>query len=86
MAFKDTIAEIQRIDQEDFKRIGTAPVALRGLLILAGCAAVLGLCYWYLIKPEFAQLVVVEQKEVSLRAKFDSEQSKAANRVCRTAG
>lgn len=81
MAFKDAIADMQRIDQEDFKRIGTAPVALRSLLVLIGCAAVVAATYWYMIKPEFEQLTVVERKEGQLRTKFDSEQSKAANRT-----
>ena len=29
MAFSDTFSELQKIDSEDFKRIGTAPVLLR---------------------------------------------------------
>ncbi len=80
MAFKDTIDELQRIDQEDFKRIGTAPVALRGLLVVAGCAAVIGAMFHFMVKPQFAELEQAEREEITLRAKFDSEQSKAANR------
>ena len=58
MAFKDTIDELQRIDQEDFKRIGTAPVALRVLLVAAACAATLGAVYHFMIKPQFLELEV----------------------------
>jgi len=81
MAFSDTFAELQNIDGEDFKRIGTAPVLLRGFLILIACAAVIAAIVHFMIKPQFDELKVVEQKEVQLRQKFDSEQAKAANRT-----
>ena len=80
MAFSDTVAELQRIDGEDFKRIGTAPVALRVLLVIAGCAAVLGAMYWYLVLPQFDTLKSVRAEETTLRQTFDREQAKAANR------
>ena len=80
MAFSDTVAELQRIDGEDFKRIGTAPVALRVLLVIAACAAVLGAMYWYLVLPQFDTLKSVQAKELTLRETFDKEQAKAANR------
>jgi len=80
MAFSDTVAELQRIDGEDFKRIGTAPMALRVLLVIAACAAVLGAMYWYLILPQFDTLESVREKETTLRQTFDREQAKAANR------
>ena len=80
MAFSDTFAELQKIDGEDFKRIGTAPVALRVLLVLLACAAVIGAMYWYMVRPQFDRLASVEAKESTLRRTFDAEQSKAANR------
>lgn len=81
MAFSDTIAELQNIDGEDFKRIGTAPVILRGFLTLLACAAVIAAIAHFMIKPQFDELKLVEQKEVQLRQKFDKEQAKAANRT-----
>lgn len=81
MAFSDTFAELQKIDGEDFKRIGTAPVALRGILCILACAAVIGAMAHFMIKPQFDELKVVEAKEQQLRLKFDSEQAKAANRT-----
>ncbi|MBX2883493.1 MAG: type 4a pilus biogenesis protein PilO [Granulosicoccus sp.] len=80
MAFKDSIAELGKIDGEDMKRIGTGPVALRIILILLACGLVAGLSWHFLIQPQFDKLAVVERKEQSLRDKFDSEQAKAANR------
>ncbi len=81
MAFSDTFSELQKIDGEDFKRIGTAPVALRGILCILACAAVIGAMAHFMIKPQFDELKVVEAKEQQLRLKFDSEQAKAANRT-----
>lgn len=81
MGFSDTFNELQKIDGEDFKRIGTAPVALRGILIVLGCAAVIGGMSHLMIKPQFDKLEVVEAKEIQLRKTFDSEQAKAANRT-----
>lgn len=81
MAFSDTFAELQKIDGEDFKRIGTAPVILRGFLCILACAAVIGAMAHFMIKPQFDELTVVEAKEQQLRLKFDSEQAKAANRT-----
>lgn len=80
MAFSNAIADLQSIDGEDFKRLGTAPVLLRALLIILAIGAVIAAMGWFLIKPEFDRLEVVKAKEVTLRDKFDSEQAKAANR------
>lgn len=81
MAFSDAIADMKSVDGEDFKRLGTAPIILRILLVLFAVGGVLFASYWFLIKPKFAELEVVKAKEVQLRDKFDSEQAKAANRT-----
>lgn len=80
MAFKDSLAELGKIDGEDMKRIGTGPIALRIILVILSCALVAGLSWHFLIQPQFDKLAVVEAKEQTLRTKFDSEQAKAANR------
>ena len=81
MGFSNTINELQNIDGEDFKRIGTAPLALRGILIVLGCAAVIGGMAHFMVQPQFDKLKVVEAKEIQLRQTFDREQEKAANRT-----
>lgn len=80
MAFSDSIAELQKIDGEDFKRIGTAPLVLRIFLIILACAALIGGMVHLMIKPQFDKLKLVEAQELQLRLTFDSEQEKAANR------
>lgn len=81
MAFSDSIKELRNIDGEDFKRIGTGPVALRIFLIILACAAVIGGSAHFLIKPQFDKLKVVQARELDLRNTFDREQAKAANRT-----
>lgn len=81
MGLSTTFTDLQNIDGEDFKRIGTAPVALRGILVVLACAAVIGAMAHFMVKPQFDKLKVVEANEIQLRQKFDSEQSKAANRT-----
>ena len=80
MAFKDSLAELGKIDGEDMKRIGTAPLAARVILIVIGCVAVVALGAHFMIKPQFDRLALVERQEQDLRTKFDNEQAKAANR------
>lgn len=81
MSFKNAIDELHKVDGEDFKRIGTAPIALRGALVVVGCAVVIGAMAHFMIKPQFVELERAEAKEVQLRKTFDIEQSKAANRT-----
>lgn len=81
MGFRDSLEELKNVDQEDFKRIGTATLLLRVPLVIAACAAVLGAMAHFMIVPEFDRLRVVEAKELTLREKFNHEQAKAANRT-----
>ncbi|MFK7862250.1 MAG: type 4a pilus biogenesis protein PilO [Granulosicoccus sp.] len=81
MGFSSTISDLQKIDGEDFKRIGTAPIALRGILIVLACAVVIGGMAHLMVKPQFEKLKVVEAREIQLRNTFDKEQAKAANRT-----
>lgn len=81
MAFSDSINDLRNFDQEDLKRIGTAPLFIRVLLMLLLCAALVFASWHYLVKPQFAKRAQLETKEQQLRAKFDSEQAKAANRA-----
>jgi len=81
MALSNAFSDMKSIDGEDFKRLGTSPILLRILILLITAGAVLFASYWFLIKPKFAELEKVKAKEVTLRDKFDNEQSKAANRT-----
>jgi len=80
MAFSDTINDLRNFDSEDMRRLGTAPLFIRALLmLLLGAIIIAGITYYKTI-PTFDKQALLEKKEMELRAKFDSEQAKAANR------
>ena len=80
MAFSDTINDLRNFDSEDMRRLGTAPLFIRALLmLLLGAIVIAGITYYKTI-PAFDKQALLEKKELELRAKFDSEQAKAANR------
>jgi len=80
MALSNAFSDMKSIDSEDFSRLGTSPILLRILILIITAGAVIFASYWFLIKPKFAELETVKAKEITLREKFDDEQSKAANR------
>lgn len=82
MASTNAIEDLKNINfEEDIgKRIGTAPILARILVVVIACAAIVGLIWHFLITPQFDELKVVERKETELRTKFDVESAKAANR------
>jgi type IV pilus assembly protein PilO len=72
--------DLQNLDASDLKRIGSAPLAARLLVLALVLAAIVGAGIWLLIQPKFNDLQRVELKENGLRQVFDTEQAKAANR------
>jgi len=61
-------SDINNLDVQDFKKIGTAPLAVRGFILALLFAAIVGAGIWFLVK------------EQTLKTQFDETQSKAANR------
>lgn len=80
MNLKQIAADLQGMDVNDLQRIGVAPPAVKGLVVIVASVVVAAAGAWFMVQPMNDQLKLTESKEVQLRAKFDSEQSKAANR------
>ncbi len=80
MNLKQIFADLQNMDVNDLQRIGVAPNAVKGLVVVLTAIVVSAAGAWFMILPMNDQLKLTESKEIQLRAKFDSEQSKAANR------
>lgn len=74
-AFED----LQSLDAEDLRKIGSAPAGVRILVIVLAMAIVLGAGIYLLILPQLEDLKKIQSKELELRTKFDGEQRKAAN-------
>jgi len=71
--------DINNLNVEDLRRIGTAPRPIRVLAIVIVCLAVVGLGSYLFIKPRFDQLERAELQEPGLKTQFDDVQNKAAN-------
>ncbi len=80
MNIGQAFSDLQTLDASDLKRIGSAPIAARVLVLTLVLAAIIGAGIWLLIQPKFNDLKRVELKENGLRQVFDTEQAKAANR------
>ncbi len=80
MNIGQAFSDLQNLDASDLKRIGSAPIAARVLVLTLVLAAIIGAGIWLLIQPKFNDLKRVELKENGLRQVFDTEQAKAANR------
>ncbi len=67
------------IDVNDIKKIGSAPTAVKIILIVVVCLLVGGAGIFFDTMKQLDELEQVEKKEVSLKKTFDQKQSKAAN-------
>lgn len=63
----------------DPNNIGNWPGALKAIVILVLCAAVLGAGYWFDTKDQLARLDEAQAKEIDLKKTFEFKQRKAAN-------
>ena len=79
MDIGQAIEDLQSLDAEDLRKIGSAPAGVRILIIVVAIAAVLGAGIWLLVIPKLDLLESTEARELQLRVTFDSEQKKAAN-------
>lgn len=77
MAF--SLEDMNELDVNDLKRIGTAPAAVKVILIIILCILVAVAGYFLVITPKMEELEKSEKEESSLRSTFDEKAQKAAN-------
>jgi type IV pilus assembly protein PilO len=77
MAF--SFEELNELDVNDLKRIGTAPAIVKLILIVFLCIIVAVAGYFLLTTPKLEELEKVENEEKNLRITFDEKAAKAAN-------
>jgi type IV pilus assembly protein PilO len=63
----------------DPNNVGNWPAALKGIVILVLCAALLGAGYWFDTKDQLLVLETSQKKETELKRIFEIKQKKAAN-------
>lgn len=71
--------DLNDIDINDLKNIGTAPAAVKAILITLVAILVAVAGYFLHITNLLDELTAKEQEEISLRATFEEKQAKAAN-------
>jgi len=71
--------DLSNIDINDIKKIGSAPNAVKAILIVLLCIILGGAGLFFDTKKQLEDLEKKEKKELSLRKTFDEKQSKAAN-------
>ena len=77
MAFD--INNLNEIDINDLKLIGTAPWIIKSVLVVILCVIIAVAGYFLDTTAQLDALTVVENEETSLKAKLDKKQSKAVN-------
>ncbi|MGD2052691.1 MAG: type 4a pilus biogenesis protein PilO [Gammaproteobacteria bacterium] len=77
MAF--SFEDLNELDVNDIKRIGTAPAVVKIILIVFLCIIVAVAGYFLVITPKVEELGKVENEEKNLRITFDEKAAKAAN-------
>ena len=73
------IQDLQNIDINDLKKIGSAPMPAKIAAIIVVCVAVAIGGFFTFTKPQLDLLKIEEAKEIQLRAEFDKKSSKASN-------
>lgn len=79
MDLKQAFEDIKNTDQEDLKRIGVAPPAVKVMVISLFVILATAFGIYQFVLPMKSELESIARKEQDLRRKFDSEQAKAAN-------
>jgi type IV pilus assembly protein PilO len=77
MAF--SLEDVNNIDINDIKHIGTAPPIIKGFLIILLCVIVAVAGYFLITTPKLEELKKVEKEELNLKSVFDEKAAKAAN-------
>jgi type IV pilus assembly protein PilO len=77
MAF--SFEDLNELDVNDIKRIGTAPAIVKIILIVFLCIIVAVAGYFLVTTPKLEELEKVENEEKNLRITFDEKAAKAAN-------
>ncbi len=71
--------DLNNLDVNDIKKIGSAPTIVKVILIIIICFAAAGAGVFFDTMPQLDLLKTAEVKEQELRVTFDEKQSKAAN-------
>lgn len=73
------MADLNDLDIEDLKKIGSAPLAVR-LGVIAATSALLIAAYWFfMVQPQLERIESYKLQEATYKQQFDDAAAKAAN-------
>jgi type IV pilus assembly protein PilO len=67
------------LNNVDFNNVGTAPLAIKAIIVALLAACIIGLGFYFDTKDQLASFDIVKAKEVELRNTFEIKVKKAAN-------
>lgn len=74
-----TLDDINNLQPEDLKKIGSAPLPIRIGAVVIIAILVAFLVYYFMIGPNFKELESIEREELTLKDDFEKKQRKASN-------
>lgn len=73
------MANLNELDVEDLKKIGSAPMPVRLGVIAVTCALLIGAYWFFMVKPQLERIESFKRQEASLKQEYDVAAAKAAN-------
>lgn len=73
------MANINDLDIEDLKKIGSAPFPVRIGVIALTCALLIAAYWFFMVKPQLERIESFKRQETSLKSEYDVAAAKAAN-------
>lgn len=73
------MANINDLDIEDLKKIGSAPLPVRIGVIASTCILLIAAYWFFMVKPQLERIESFKRQETSLKSEYDDAAAKAAN-------
>lgn len=76
---QEAFNDLNSLNVEDLKKIGTGPLSVKIAVAVFACAFVCGLIWWLMVLPTQERLSSLQRQEISLKQAFEEEQARVAN-------
>ncbi len=73
------MADLNDLDIEDLKKIGSAPLPVRMAVIAVSCVLLIAAYWFFMVKPQLERIEGMKRQESSLKQEYDVAAAKAAN-------
>lgn len=73
------MANVNDLDIEDLKKIGSAPLPVRIGVIAVSCIILMAAYWYFMVKPQLERIEAYKREEATLKQEYDDAAAKAAN-------